>query len=267
MNVINSVLGFVMLVAAVLGLVCLAKYLDSSSSAVQYETIASYNITNLENSEDPVHVPCKRQSPLQLMQLLGPAFNPRYMSIQKPLDFYHPITAEEEENDPLPMQISNSYRSKLSNVYKLALLRNEGEILQRNHKLCNHRGHRIKRDLELETSDSFSSEVPTPWTCPWKTQWLDLGDDIFPRYIRSAVCSSKTCWFSRMSCQSRSFTLVLLRRNKFFCGATTQPTEFKERKFKNEMEHRVPPELQDEWFFEERATNLSCECVRKSNVL
>jgi len=92
-----------------------------------------------------------------------------------------------------------------------------------------------------------------PWECEAKIKWIDLGPDYFPRFLRTVECTRKKCWYNHYECQTRSFTVKLLRRRNGECVKTNEihPVSNDE----------LPGELKELWVWEERAVNFCCDCA------
>lgn len=180
---------------------------------------------------------CAELPMLVLENILGGAFNPRYMSIEHPIqtdspsgtkrgvsyeeDFY---VVDEEQVDDDPAWVVNNHVFVAQKKYGL---------------------HRNKRGVDYMQQ----------WHCQSKIEWTDLGPDYFPRYLRSVVCLYGNCWFGLYKCKPRSFSVKLLRRKRGFCDD------------RSESDHKVgltglPKGLKELWVWEERKVNFCCDCTR-----
>lgn len=90
-----------------------------------------------------------------------------------------------------------------------------------------------------------------PWGCESRMEWLDLGEDRFPRYLRTVRCKGESCWFTHFECKGRAFTVNVLRR------LTAQPVCEGERASSDSL----PQDLREKWVFEERAVTFCCDCT------
>ena len=174
-----------------------------------------------------------------LEDILGAAFNPRYMSVEEPVKTESASSGKRgvsfgEEfyvNDNFLEQIDSEPAWNVNNHVTLAKKR--------------YGLHRRKR----------SSDYLQQWQCSSKIEWIDLGPDYFPRYLRSVVCLSENCWFGLYSCRPKSFTVKLLRRKKGFCA--------NDSKNGNQVGlSGLPKDLKELWVWEEKALNFCCDCVR-----
>lgn len=55
------------------------------------------------------------------------------------------------------------------------------------------------------------------WDCGEMVEWMDLGEEYFPRYVRSVKCSCDTCWYASYRCRPRSFPIYMLRKVEKEC--------------------------------------------------
>ncbi|XP_022656726.1 protein trunk-like isoform X1 [Varroa destructor] len=92
--------------------------------------------------------------------------------------------------------------------------------------------------------DEHEIEPSSTWTCERTTEWEDLGDNYYPRYLRKVKCLCDRCWFSHYRCVPRSFTVIILRRIEKKC------------------DYGKPTSIEKEWEFVEKAVPVWCECVR-----
>ncbi|KAK4881648.1 hypothetical protein RN001_004967 [Aquatica leii] len=128
-----------------------------------------------------------------LTQVLGSAYNARYMSFDKP-EPENPNESEEERNKrksngPRSFYVDENYNKELDIEPKWPW----DKMMKRK-----------KRSLQQ-------------WECETKMHWIDLGMDHFPRYIKSVECSGGNCWFGKYRCKPKSFAIKLLRRKKDRC--------------------------------------------------
>ncbi|XP_054711058.1 protein trunk-like [Uloborus diversus] len=186
----------------------------------------------------------------------------RYMSVERPKDFYANESMEEEAMDPLPMHVREDYIRELREYqdvvdqFRLSTTQAAATLAQSSAK----RNSRQKRFLPRNAIVDVKTGK-TPWTCPWYIHWVDMGSDTFPRFMRSVTCSTATCWFGRLTCRPKAFVVVILRRKRTRCWADDEQIEqlFPMREVRGES--KLPPELKEEWVFEERAANFCCECI------
>ncbi|XP_026461997.1 protein trunk [Ctenocephalides felis] len=173
-----------------------------------------------------------------LSEILGASYNSRYMSINKP-QIHAPTdnNSGKRQTDPSEpsFYVDDDYQRELGpepawNLKSLTLVQ------------------RSKRATKYKTL-----EKREPWQCEKRIQWLDLGPDYFPRYLRSVECTKHTCFYGHYRCKPRSFTLRLMRRKAGLC-AQLEPD-------KKIGVAGLPLQLRELWVWEERAVNFCCECA------
>ncbi|CAN8005631.1 unnamed protein product [Ixodes hexagonus] len=180
----------------------------------------------VETSPKP---PCAKATREDLERLLGPAFNARYMAIEKP--------AQEPTSSRLTARHSEDALNDQAD------LQADGFSVDADFRqdLPGERRHLRER----------RSETAKPWGCASRLEWEDLGDDRFPRYLRNVKCLGGDCWFGKFKCTARAFTVKVLKRKSATgdddCVARTSTSQ-------------LPSELQENWEFEERAVAFCCDC-------
>ncbi|KRZ13261.1 Protein trunk [Trichinella zimbabwensis] len=223
-------------------------------------------ITKIASAEQAVLCPPTPRGRLLLM--LGAGYNSRYMSVDKPTDFFMPEFGRLDydwpaTNSDKPFPISHSSVGELNfkveaghqqvllenvhNQHILKLLsnqRNKSTIVHSNPKMI-----KLKRQIAERswTEDAAHLEqltrVDLPWTCEEQANWIDLGESRFPRFVRSVTCSSDRCFYGHYRCRPRAFTVKILRRLTTNC-------------INDDNGQLVEP-----WVFEEFALNLCCQCT------
>lgn len=239
-----------------------------------------------ENSIENIPSDCDNFSVNVLQDLLGPAYNSRYMSIEQPnYNDKHLVTGgANEEIDAASRKrgtspkigsfyVDNTYAVPISNKpawEKGSYLtepieenadtmengkskRSLADIFDLDKILESHignaitgRGKDIKHAMFLRKGD-----IERPWRCEAMVRWIDLGVEYFPRYLRTVECMKNTCWYGHYECVPRSFTVKILRRKHGKCMKTI------EHNFGN---IGLPNELKQLWIWEERAVNFCCDC-------
>ncbi|KAK8775353.1 hypothetical protein V5799_031300 [Amblyomma americanum] len=235
----------------------------------------------------------------KLRDRLGPAFNPRYMSIDKPPpEPEEPARIYARHTDAVQSDASHAEgdASNLQGDHRTPSFRVdpefmqdvvEGEIdadpslrAQRNDKSIDVKpsGVPSKKLLWLEKAvsrgdikDSEQAQRPPsrelgdlrgsrgrreddtrkPWGCESRIVWQDLGEDRFPRFLRTVHCKGEPCWFTHFRCQGRAFTVKVLRRANADAPCTDG--------VRTSLDH-LPAGLRENWVFEERAVTFCCDC-------
>uniref|UniRef100_A0A182KAZ0 Trunk n=1 Tax=Anopheles christyi TaxID=43041 RepID=A0A182KAZ0_9DIPT len=234
---------------------------------------------------------CEQLPPPVLTEILGPAFNPRYMSIEEPpvaegSDHANPAGKRDAEPFP-PFYVDDTYSLELSN-------KPAWEVKHVSESIPHSDGDarvRTRRDLfndileTMEPADTTSATAlepteddqtqssravrsfggkgrtrsaatggsPRPWECEAKIRWIDLGPEYFPRFLRTVECTRQKCWYGHYSCQPRSFTVKILRRRTGECVQSDR--------LRRIGVDGLPGELRELWVWEERAVNFCCDCA------
>lgn len=237
----------------------------------------------------------------ELRQRLGPAYNPRYMSIDKPPPKPDEHTriyvrhTEAVQNDAPHSEddTSDSQRDLLTPSFCVdpdfkqdvvedeidvdALVRarrNDGSTNGETSSRVLSKSLWLRKEISRESiKDSDQASTPSspqlsdprssrgrreqdtkkPWGCESRMDWQDLGEDRFPRYLRTVHCKGEQCWFTHFRCKGRAFTVKVLRRvaeNAPCSGGTSASPE------------NLPDDLRENWVFEERAVTFCCDCTK-----
>lgn len=249
---------------------------------------------------------CERLPPEELGEILGAAYNTRYMSIQTPFlddndDGEEDVQqagsgmnsrkryAEEEELD---FAVDDTFAHELSDqpawTVRHAALgnhlhRSTGDRQKRSPATEDQRQGRDTRYIKGgATGGSGGGGAPDkmkrPWECEARIKWIDLGEEYFPRYLRTVECAKTQCFYGRFTCQPRSFTIKLLRRRPGRCvpirsaqdddedgfgGPRTTEAMPGQQAFRT-GEDGLPAGLKELWVWEERAVNFCCDCAAAS---
>ncbi|XP_034669594.1 protein trunk [Drosophila subobscura] len=212
-----------------------------------YFTISAVGVSNQEDY-------CAELSTQSLSRILGQAFNPRYMSIEPPggsHDENHNLGYKRSSYD-IPFYADRDVVS-LGNfpaweTDHFAYFGKREETIK---------GRKIRiRSAAVERGGSPKTDVfkHRPWECSSQINWIDLGLNYFPRYIRSIECISRKCWYGHFNCKPKSFTVKVLRRKSGSCiQINDKLVLITAETFKNDYTQL--------WIWEEIAVNFCCECV------
>merc|ERR1740129_2489172 len=165
----------------------------------------------------------------QLKKKLGSAFNGRYMSVEVPesiqiqqfQDDSEPTKKIRRSSNYLPFSVDPEYKRELTPMQALF-----NELVE----------------YEVEKRKKQVEEIP--WSCESKETWQDLGEERFPRYLRSLECSQSKCWYGHFTCRPKAFTVKILKRISSSCLYQTE---------KEDLRHN--------FVWEERAVNFACQCA------
>lgn len=226
----------------------------------------------------------------QLKEMLGAAYNARYMSIDKPSDLFT-FTPEfatdvnhlnsstdvwkklskdgtataKNEDDSQTFHVEPTFRRLLhdKNGFSEIIKRVQAENFKKKRIIL----RRSVSEPKRRTLRNVSSKL-LPWTCSQNVEWLDLGQDHFPRYVRSVKCTSERCFYGHYSCRPKAFTVKVLRRISDKCLELTSELrekfnlpQFSTTNFEQLDTAGDRPKFFEPWVFEEIAVNFCCECV------
>lgn len=230
---------------------------------------------------------CTRATTEELREKLGPAYNARYMSIDKPppdpdppprLYVRHTAGYPDDDvgggadtpptrwdEDPPSFRVDPNFRQDVARA------ENDGdahsEWLPEDADDGTLSGVPSDHWLHRAASGNDGGVTPRsrvrreesskkPWGCESHMVWEDLGEDRFPRYLRTVRCRGEQCWFTHFRCQGRAFTVNVLRR-----ASAESPCEGSERA----PSETLPADLREEWVFEERAVTFCCDCAKEED--
>lgn len=155
---------------------------------------------------------CRDFSEIVLSEILGPAFNKRYMSIKQPIqrDYY---LSEVSVNGDLKRGTTTSMVPSfyVEDDYAEILSDEPAWIVKHSH--VNFNDNTDWKNDRIKRNDKYKMQ----WECESKIKWMDLGPDYFPRYLRTVECTSKYCWYGHYKCKPRSFTVKILKRRRDKC--------------------------------------------------
>lgn len=198
-----------------------------------------------------------------LNDILGAAFNSRYMSIEPPkLDEELEVKnsgGKRDAQDFKPFYVDDTYAMELSDkpaweVMHLSELEKENNKKKQDgiSELLKTNATRMQRSNNRRRSEE-PKQSKRPWECEAKIKWLDLGYDYYPRYLRTVECTRHACFYGHFTCTPRSFTVKILRRRRGECVQT-----------KNNIGiDGLHGDLKELWIWEERAVNFCCDCAAR----
>lgn len=256
-------------------LLAIIAILDNSSVIESKPTANRTSLQIISNSNFVVPAKlCMVLPPTVLSDVLGAAYNSRYMSIENPIedtvkvheDSYNkysvqsPSSAKRKTNSYRPFYVDDTYVSQISDrpawEVKHSITpttREKREANDEDNWTGNNEKLRTNRNVNSRNGASLPPKGERPWKCEAKIKWLDLGNDYFPRYLRTVECTKQYCWYGHYDCRPRSFTVKILRRRNGECVSS-------DRLYKIGVEG-IPGELRELWIWEERAVNFCCDCA------
>lgn len=210
-------------------------------------------------------VDCKELPLLALRRIHGPAFDEHYMSINRPLDidqdFNHSDSRRGTTTQPFYVNEEHSVLLSDKPAWKIPL-----ESFSENH-------NRRRRDLtpigvKIESNNNATTEYLSddettlkrvkrkikfePWLCEAKIQWIDLGADYFPSYLRTTKCTKSKCFYNAYDCRRKSFPVRILKKHHGLCA---DATNLKIDGFDDNNNKTAQV-----WEWVEVAINFCCEC-------
>lgn len=216
---------------------------------------------------------CEELSEEELVHILGPAYNTRYMSINSPKSEDTstgvrriPSKKRGAEDEELLFAVDDTFAHEISEkpawTVNHAALSGDGQQPAGG----DHRQRRSTRDQKSPEGGKLR-----PWECKPRIKWVNLGQDSFPRFLRTVECTKSSCFYQRYTCQPRSFTVKMLRRRRGHCvrvdgprNATATEITTEEPQYKTNAEGQ-PVGLRELWVWEERAVNFCCDCAPTSS--
>lgn len=219
---------------------------------------------------------CEELPLVVLQRVLGPAFDARYMSVNRPMDTDSDYV--EMDNDDLDNQFKrktedrpsfyvtedspralssepawNMDWEKFGGIRQKRSIDNiEIEKLKRSIpsiKLIHHTS--IDKDLE-ESIDKMEKERSntSPWRCENRVKWVDLGLDYHPSHVRTIECSKDKCYYGQFECRPKHFAVHILRRQRGSCANAS-----------NLKTYGFVGDFAEVWEWVEVAINFCCDCV------
>ncbi|GLV44047.1 trunk [Carabus blaptoides fortunei] len=192
-------------------------------------------------SEPETKIMCNQIPEPVLSEILGPAFNSRYMSIDQPFEIDMDAAMNAASSKRAPSAAPSFY---VDDHFAQ-------EISEMPAWNTDHYARGIDGTGAGKVKRAVKPGGGRQWECEAKIRWQDLGPDYFPRYLRSVDCTSKSCWYDMLKCKPRSFTVKLLRRKRNQCvndGLKVGVVG-------------LPQDLRELWVWEERAVNFCCDCA------
>jgi protein trunk len=218
-------------------------------------TISQHSYEQAKNkNDDETNEVCDQLPPVVLSEILGPAFNSRYMSIEEPKKSAPGVVGSNGKrmaDDELDFYVDDTYWYDISDKPAWEVRYGDETMQEFNARL--QQTEEYNREKRASVRRGGKQNSGRPWECQSKIRWIDLGSDYFPRFLRTVECTRHNCWYGQYTCQPRSFTVKILRRRG---GECVKPGNLKS--IGNDgLQH----ELKEMWVWEERAVNFCCDCA------
>lgn len=241
---------------------CCVPLCASKTIATAGSLIRSSNSTNCE------------ELPLTILQRVhGPAFDARYMSINRPLDeddyeydddgsssntYKRKITERPSfyvtDDDPRAMSNLPAWNiqwDKYTGFEKETQATNDKVRKKRTMTATNSKNSAINKDLEVSIGKIEKERAQTtPWRCENKVKWIDLGPDYHPSHLRTIECSKDKCYYGQFECKPKHFAVHVLRRQSGACANAH-----------NLKTYGFAGDFAEVWEWVEVAVNFCCDCV------
>ncbi|XP_045467356.1 protein trunk [Harmonia axyridis] len=181
-----------------------------------------------------------------LEEVLGASFNPRYMSIDPPVETGVTNNGRKRASSyDMDFYVDDNHYEELINDAAWVVT-NHVKIEESKR----HISHRFKRSTR---SRAMIPKQLKEWECESMIVWKDLGTDYFPQFLRTVECTQKKCWYGMYNCSPRSFTVKILRRKTNVCVLAERGMIIGYK--------GIPRDLREMWVWEERAVNFCCDCT------
>ncbi|XP_055587448.1 protein trunk [Uranotaenia lowii] len=215
---------------------------------------------------------CAKLTDPILSDILGPAFNSRYMSIEKPPimedepiggdgsgkrgvgnGLYPSFYVEEDHTVELGDDPAWAVDHAKDTKNPVLLAKTKRQVFDGLLNDMSHESRSSRSSKGRGQGQTTGSGSSRPWHCEGKIRWIDLGYDYFPRFLRTVDCLKTRCWYGHYRCIARSFTVKMLRRRNGECVPGGELTDVGVQ--------GIPVELRELWVWEERAVNFCCDCA------
>lgn len=246
-------------------IVCCAQYELKSNSRKPTRRLTK--LLKINGTDDFNAHKCGNLPSTVLTDVLGAAFNSRYMSIVKPRyleddvdnNQHHSYSTKRNSELIQPFYVDDTFALEISDKPAWEVKHAIDGHGRSERSIGSKRDDNTMKNVTLNRSRRDVRRVGTnmpierPWECEAKIKWIDLGPDYFPRFLRSVECTTKKCWYNHYACKPRSFTVKLLRRRNGECVQTNELYRV--------TNDNLPDDLKELWVWEERAVNFCCDCV------
>ena len=219
-------------------------------------------------------VKCIKIDQETLVEALDLAYQPRYMQIHKPrevrayeqmiedglIPVNHGFINDEPEDENSTDAIPSFYVP--SNYHQLL----PGSAVRASDILNKESARRVKRTVGVH-----------PFRCEEQIGWRDMGENYFPRYIRSKECMSKKCAFGNYRCETVGFvTKILVRRQEpcYYIRDNINETEEDVQKRIDDLHEKISREgfdpvssdwvqesMFEEWEWGDIGIGFCCQCT------
>lgn len=239
--------------------ICGSKTITPNGSIIKN----SNTNTNTNNNNNDTN--CNELPLVILQRVLGPAFDARYMSVNRPLDNenhdYTDILADPDmykrDSDDRPsFYVTDEQPQPLSDepAWNVQWEKFHG-IHKRGRRKRASAMNLMRTGLDKDLEDSIGKmererSQQTPWRCENRVKWIDLGPDYHPSHIRTIECSKQKCYYGQFECRAKNFGVHILRRRRGACASAY-----------NLKSYGFVGDFAEVWEWVEVAINFCCDCV------
>ena len=108
---------------------------------------------------------------------------------------------------------------------------------------------KTKTDLSRRNGRSIPAAFrKLPWKCDMETKWIRMDDGVFPPYLQTGTCTTKTCMYGFFECTPKKYVIKVLKRDTSRCN----PIPLINRNTTYE----------EVWTFTRYHVTVCCECSR-----
>lgn len=239
----------------------------------QQQQTRNPSIKDFMNSDEE----CEELPKEKLRQILGGAYNNRYMSIERPPQNYFDPNSKKRGafDEEMRFAVDETFAKELSGqpAWELDFADTDFGYSQSSRRRRSTDDDSNNQEQEEEEAirelrslghGGGGGGETRPWDCAMEEIYTDLGEDYFPRFLRSVKCAQTSCYYGKYVCQPRSFTVQVLRRRRGRCvrGATRNSTGIPGQPLCKTGAEDSPAGLQELWVWEERALAFCCDCAK-----
>lgn len=109
-----------------------------------------------------------------------------------------------------------------------------------------------RENFPVRNKRAYRPSKSLPWTCEQSIEWIDLGADYFPRWLRTVTCTKRSCFHGMYVCKAKSFAIKVLRRHPGMCADASN--------LRRQSIFNFRGEYGEVWRWEEHGITVCCDC-------
>lgn len=258
-----------------------------------FRVLCVSNSINKTESSTRRNIQCDELPSMLLADLLGEAYNARYMSINWPISSEEVISANTRNDQESHNRKGTNYQKRRTDeqpsfyvdeffadeisdkpawdvrhkinieskkkrrrrraVRTISRVSTQQEGTQQSSDEDEGASGRQRRAVGRPSHNDNFNKTYLPWKCDSYLRWIDLGPDYFPRYLRTVECVKHFCWYKAFVCKAKSFAVKILKRKRGLCADTSNLKKISAYDFRGD--------LGEVWQWEEVAVNFCCDCA------